>query len=300
MSLLPDLAAQIEEFLKLPPSTSDSAETIFIVSFGVWDIYHFAGLDFTLGQNITGAAISELFAHLDKLYIYCQKDNLSKQSKSSDAGNITDNTSPTFRVIIPKLFEPTLLPGWITQRPVPPPPSSVAEQQKNGMYLTNLWNSKLENKIGEWLQNDKAPFPSSNSGEHQGSNTPEPAMGSGTKDVFYYDLPRYLLNILIEHQLEDEGLSDASGLGKGESPFESVSVSCVRDAEDGEQDGYVDLNGRLVCKEPEEYLFWDGFNLGAVANEAIGKEVGEMVKEGKSMRNIWAEGKPTALVPSTR
>ena len=45
----------------------------------------------------------------------------------------------------------------------------------------------------------------------------------------------------------------------------------------------MDLNGQLVCKEPEEYLFWDSFNLGSVANEGIGKQVAAMVQGGHSL-----------------
>jgi hypothetical protein len=43
----------------------------------------------------------------------------------------------------------------------------------------------------------------------------------------------------------------------------------------------------LVCKEPEEYLFWDSFNLGAIIKGMIGKEVGGMVRENKTLRHQW-------------
>jgi hypothetical protein len=49
----------------------------------------------------------------------------------------------------------------------------------------------------------------------------------------------------------------------------------------------VDLNGMPVCKEPEEYLFWDAFKLGSVAMEEIGREVGTLVMEGKTLRRSW-------------
>jgi hypothetical protein len=107
------------------------------------------------------------------------------------------------------------------------------------------------------------------------------------KDVFYYDLPKLLLDIIVEHQLEDEGLSDATGLGNGESPFESVYQPCMREAGGEDTDGLVDLSGMLVCKEPEEYLFWDSFNMGAVVKGMIGAEVAEMVRENKTLRSSW-------------
>jgi hypothetical protein len=43
----------------------------------------------------------------------------------------------------------------------------------------------------------------------------------------------------------------------------------------------------LVCKGPEDYLFWDSFNLGAVVKGMIGKEIGEMVMRNKTLRNQW-------------
>lgn len=105
------------------------------------------------------------------------------------------------------------------------------------------------------------------------------------KDVFYYDLSRYILDIMVEQQLEEEGLSDATGLGKGGSPLESVYEPCVRDSDEGdwEGEGFVEVNGKVVCEESEDYLFWDSFNLGCVAKEGIVKEVAELVLQGKKL-----------------
>jgi hypothetical protein len=268
---------------------------IFIISFGIWDIYHYADLDFATSQSIIETTITELFNQLDILLAYVTKSSSNPDSSNSTA--VATATPPPFHVILPKLFDPSLLPGWISQRAPPLPPSSIAERQKNAMYLTTLWNSILENKIGEWLLHAPVPsMPAAGGGllreaaKHGDVQPEEPE--ALDKDVFYYDLPRYLLNILIQHQLEDAGLSDASGLGMGTSPFESVSQPCVREAADEADDGDVDGNGRFMCRDPKEYLFWDGFNLGAVANEGIGKEVGAMVMGGKSMRTILKEGKP--------
>lgn len=292
--LLPDLAAQIKEFIALPPPSPKPRETLFVVSVGFWDIYNFAGLDYTLGQNVTDRSANELFDQLNILYAHYSR-NLSaahtvQKTTTNDLSNTAEveeppHKTPPFRVIIPKLFEPTLLPGWLSQRPVPLAPSSVAENQKNAVYLASRWNTLVENQITGWLKEPTLP-------PADIANTTTEALASlpvVEKDVFYYDLPQYLLDIIVEHQLEDEGLSDASGLGMGESPFESVYEPCVREADEGTEDGFVDLNGQVVCKEPEEYLFWDSFNLGSVAKEGIGKEIAAMVKQGKSMRSIWEQ-----------
>lgn len=275
LNLLPDLAAQIAEFLALP-TRSKTAETIFVVSFGIWDVYQFAAFDFaSTSQMMINATITELFVQLENLH-----SQYSKSSESRKVENTALNSS-SFRVIIPRLFDPTLLPGWLSQRPIPLHPSSVAEEQKNGMYLAALWNSMLENKLGEWVQGHVRTSVNIETGNKKTTLPAQPTHNQGLeKDILYYDLPQYLLGLIIEHQLEDEGLLDATGLGTSESPFESVYLPCVREAGTGADDGHVDLNGQLVCKEPEEYLFWDGFRLGAVANEGIAKQVAEMVMRG--------------------
>ena len=250
-----------------------------------------------MGQNVTDQSVDELFHQLDILYAHYSQ-NLSAAHTTADepgdASNATEidergSNPPPFRVILPKLFDPTLTPGWISQRPVPLRPSSVAEEQKNAVYLASRWNTLVENRIGAFI---KDPSPSITPEDTiDPTETTEAAASLPTidKDVFYYDLPQYLLDIVVEHQLEDEGLSDASGLGKGDSPFESVYEPCVHTTEESEEgvDSSPDLNGMIVCREPEEYMFWDSFHLGKVAKEGVGNEVGDMVRLGKSMRSIW-------------
>lgn len=112
------------------------------------------------------------------------------------------------------------------------------------------------------------------------------------KDVIYYDFAGHLLDVMIEHHLEDEGLSDASGLGKGESPYESVGRPCVCEAvEDEDVAGLVELgNGMIVCGSPEEMLWWDGWGVGSRAKEVAGKEVAGMIEEGRSERGRLGMG----------
>ena len=264
-----------------------------MISFGFWDIYSFAGLDYALGKNVTDKTVNELFSQLDILYShYSQILTPAHITESSDGSTNSTNTTetknrphdpPPFRVIIPKLFEPTLLPGWISQRPVPLRPSSVAEIQKNAAHLSSRWNKLTEDRISSWLKEAPLPLVDITSSTTE-QLAPPPNV---ERDVFYYDLAQYLLDIIVEHQLEEEGISDARGLGKGDSPFESVYEPCLR--EDGAVDGLVDLNGLIVCKKPEEYLFWDSFHLGSVAKEGIGKGVADLIKQGKSVKRIWAQ-----------
>jgi len=303
LSILPDLATQIQSYIALGPPKQRPAETIFVVSFGFWDIYDFSRMDYPLGQNGTDTSIKELFSQLDRLYnhfvtnLYPPEEPGVPDSVKSTMNNIN---TPSFRVIIPKLFDPTLLPGWLTLRPAPPAPSCIAEQQKNAVYLTQRWNNLVENQVAAWVLTHptleqgsshdnvrRSASPPASTADEASTDDQEPESSAVEKDVFYFDLPKLLLDIIVEHQLEDESLSDASGLGTGESPFESVYQPCVREADVDDTDSLVDLKGMLICKEPEEYLFWDSFNLGSVVKRMIGKGVGEMVKENKSLRQQW-------------
>jgi hypothetical protein len=282
--MLPDLAAQIQEYIDLPINSQPKA-TIFVICFGFWDIYHFASLDFKLSQNITERTITEMFAQLDILYANYAKD-IARPYIEPDSPSNANNTTTiarTFRLVIPKLFDPTLLPGWISQRPVPLQPSSVAEEQKNAVYLTRHWNELLEHKLDEWLQ-ATPEVEDDETTKLWGKFDPEAIQLR--KDVFFYDLPSYLVDVILEQQLEEDGLSDAAGHGNGDSPFENVKQGCV-----GFGDGMIEANGMGVCKEPDDYLFWTGFSLGSVANEAVGKAVGEMVKEGMTEAKKDGSGK---------
>ncbi|CZR53181.1 uncharacterized protein PAC_03059 [Phialocephala subalpina] len=340
----PDLASQIQSYISLPAPKTQPSETIFILSFGFWDIYDFARLDFIAAQNVTDTSVDFIFDQLDILYahfatnLYPFNALTPVPSSSITTSNQTGSTSANkFKVIIPRIFEPTLLPGWISQRPVPPKPSSVAEQQKNAVYLTERWNQAIENKMGAWMERKVASVPAA-AGETETEsradvreNATEREMNPGEKfeqfgsnpaneekagekkeesedgkkeedtkvvenlpkkDIFYHDTSSLILDLILEHQLEDEGLSDASGLGKGESPFDSVYTPCLRpldlslSAEEIEEivEGWREVNGMLICKEPEEFLWWDAWNLGSKGKRLVGESVGEVVKEGRSLR----------------
>lgn len=237
--LLPDLATQVQAFIAsstAAPGGSAPGSTLFVISYGFWDIYHLASLEYGQAQKLTDDAVDALIAQLDILYALHSRDAIASAA-------IQNGTSVApFRAVVPKLLDPSLVPGWLT-RAIPPKPSSVAEHQKQAVYLTDRWNSRLQNALGKW------------EGE-----------GDVHKKVLCYDLPQHVLDLLVEHQLEDAGLSDGAGLGKGESPFESVAEPCVGD-------------DKKVCTEPEQYLFWDDFTLGSVANEGIGKAVAGLVKQ---------------------
>lgn len=337
----PDLASQIQTFISLPPPKVQPQETIFIVSFGFWDIYDFAQLDYAAAQNVTDTSIDFMFDQLDVLYahfattLYPVSTNPPEEFLNTNATNHT-TARHNFKVIIPRIFDPTLSPGWISQRPTPAKPSSIAEQQKNAIYLVQRWNLGVENKMGSWMernvaisaaQEESTPFsktketPSrtdvretaegktldghatrsgtpaepkqtdaSNEAKNQKEAKKQEAEQLPKKDIFYHDSASLILDLVLEGQLEDEGVSDAAGLGKGESPFDTVSTPCLRslDMDDNittlVEEGWRERNGMLVCKESEVFMWWDAWNLGSKGKKMVGQSISELLKEGNSLR----------------
>lgn len=296
-------------------------------------------MDYNIAQNATHKSIDTIFKQLDVLYLHFIEKLYpaiaqAAKTNTTEAGG-EEHPYPPFRVIIPRLFDPTLLPGWLSHRPMPASPSSIAEQQKNAVYLTERWNSLMENRMGGWVNSppptsvsDTVPPPSKYEigvsrtdvrhpepsiaekvglGEEihvtrdaEAEAEADPSLGGINKgdkaetpdrDIFYYDTPTYLLQVIVEHNLEREGVSDANGLGKGTSPYDSVYAPCVRAADEyegrTEGDEFVEADGMLVCRDPEDFLFWDAWGLGSVAKAEIGREIGTMVLEGKSLRSAW-------------
>ncbi|KAI9644252.1 hypothetical protein NHQ30_007607 [Ciborinia camelliae] len=306
-AMLPDLEAQIKSFIALPQPKHKLKETIFVLSFGTWDIWHYAALEYGKAQRAQDKAVEEMFAQLDNLYAH-HRETL----EATHVVEIPHNEShvvakPQFRVVIPKLFDPTMLPGWMGQRPVPLKPSTVAEHQKNAIALLREWDIKLENSFKPWFASTPVARTTKvvehNINQESRSHTKREEAADKTetpeekieiipppqKDIYYYNLHRFLIEIILEHQLEDEGLSDASGLGTKESPYISVYEACVREAADADADG-VDLHGLLVCEAPDEYLFWDDFSMGSRAKEKVGREVAKMVRLGHTLRAAWGDG----------
>jgi len=309
ITLLPDLKTQISSFIALPPPETPAKETLFIISFGYWDIYNFASLDYALAKSTTDESINELFAQLDILYAHYNSSLVSSSTTP------TNTSAHTFQIIIPKVLDPSVSPGWLSQRPSPVKPSSVAEQQKNAAYLTERWNQGVENKLGPWMRSPDeieaaeatkttakeaaiAAAIAKSKPKPKASTTTLPLQSTPTstsnktvkaellKDVFYYDLSAHLLDTMIEHHMESEGLTDASGLGAGDNPYETVERPCVYQADDDEDIyGLGELgNGMAVCAEPDMWLWWDAWGIGSRAQKMVGKEVAVLVGSGGSER----------------
>lgn len=278
-SLLPDLKSQIQSFITATPPAATPAKTIFIISVGFWDVYNYAGLDLESGQSATDAAVNELFDQLDTLYYH--------YSRTMSSSNTTTNWPP-LNIIVPKALDPSLAPGWLSHRPTPPKPGQIGEHQRNAAPLTMRWNYQVVVRLQGWGKTNITLLNTPLDAIEPASDKTEPPskeyMTAG-KAVFYYDLAQFLLDMMIEQQLQKEGMTDATGLGGRIAIFDDVDRPCLRDApgEDDDIKDLVQLNEHWVCRNPKEYLFWDAFNIGSVANAGIGKHIADMVKNGRAL-----------------
>ena len=307
VDLLPDLAAQIQEYINLPPTKFRPTKTYYVVSFGLWNIYHTAGLDIKVASNITDLSVSEIFKQLDILQNHVVQnltENLAREiGLQKREEQEEDETFETLKVILPKLFDPSLLPGWFTQRPRPLAPSSIAEQQRNSITLTGRWNDRLEAEMPQWLfASDHDAKPLQGKG-HNGKDIERWEVHTNIKrDIYFPEVPAHLLSLITENQVQSIGISDASGVGTREDISEHVSTPCVTDSlEDGQaswsfgglpelQEGRKERDGKMVCKHPDKYLFWDAWTLGRKAKEQVAEMVKGIVVEERGMRSLLEEG----------
>ncbi|QSZ33288.1 hypothetical protein DSL72_002876 [Monilinia vaccinii-corymbosi] len=317
-TMLPDFEAQIKSFVALPQPEHKLKETIFVISFGTWDVWHYAALNYSDALVAQEKAVADMFVQLDKLYAHHRATLEATHLSENEHNGSRSAPKPQFRVVIPKLFDPTMLPGWLSQRPPPMKPSNVAEVQKNAIHLLREWDAQVEHSIKSWFASTPKATTSSVSakpkqekvvslveeiqGPSRGRKSAKKLQGNAgmsppRKDIFYYDLNQFLTEIILEHRLEDGGISDATGLGTQESPYVSVSDPCLREGDSGgerrmakgggsmeETGDALEINGYLVCESPDEHLFWDDFTIGGLAKEKLGREVARMIKQGLTLR----------------
>lgn len=157
----PDLEAQVGQFLSLQPPALVPRQTLWVFTFGTWDVWNLAVLPRSSGEKLIDYLATHLFSQIDRLYeqslnpespVYSDitanatqaEDGVSTKRKTAGNGD-------SFNVVLPELFDITLTPGWQT-RPVAPMPHSKAEHMRNAAALTSRWNTKLRAKLDAWEQ----------------------------------------------------------------------------------------------------------------------------------------------------
>ncbi|KAI6250278.1 hypothetical protein HI914_01153 [Erysiphe necator] len=239
--LLPDLKAQIASYLTSTTTVATSGITFFIFSIGFWDIYSLASLSLDVSQVAINLCFEEILQHIRRLY---EKNHSADRNLGA---TLKTNQWQDIRVIIPKVLDPTFSPGWLSQRPVPPKPSTIAEQQKNAVYLTERWNQKLEALSSSWVTTQSSIFPEN----FQVNKT----LNDVNNSIFIPDFPKLFQNLTLDNLT-----------------LKSINEPCVQLKTSNERHGLkiFDPKNLNICSHPDEYLWWDAWRIGAVGNAILG------------------------------
>lgn len=286
----PDLKDQITQFLSMPKPRHPPRETLWVFSFGVWDVWSLAALPIPVGEQSVKDMTEDIFNQVERLYT-ASMDSSSiawsdintivkspSHNNTDEDGNVAakrdeeaakSETSPTesFRILIPRIVDPSMLPGWRDLRPILPPVHSKAEQMRNAAELTEYWNNGVVTGLNNWVkkenpkptdekkeENVRAPTAAPASSPDEAKRTdPIPAINPRAaepvaeatapktpevvedivypqRDGFAYNLADYVLDQLVERQLKNAKQKDAVGLGNRpeELGFRVVNSACVQ------------------------------------------------------------------------
>jgi hypothetical protein len=167
---IPDLEQQVTTFLSMPKPQNSPGETLWVFSFGMWDIWSLASEPRELSLPIVNDMVSHIMTVVEQIYQNALNESSIAWSdpsqllpgaalnKTAKAGSPVPPTTEHFRILMPKLFDPSLLPGWQTGRADLPAVHSKAEQMRNAAALTNHWNQQLYNFMFRWVRTaDQVP-----------------------------------------------------------------------------------------------------------------------------------------------
>ncbi|KAI5456302.1 hypothetical protein BGZ63DRAFT_367257 [Mariannaea sp. PMI_226] len=161
---VPDFAEQVKQFLAMPPPKPIPRETIWVFTFGSWEIWNLAAMPQDTAEKIITTTAKAIFDQIELLYTAAL--DAESPAHSDFWSNATDSqivqlTNPetikdldvrtleSFRILIPKLFDITITPGWGTRLP-PTFPGSRSEHTRNALRLIRCWNQAMEYRLNDW------------------------------------------------------------------------------------------------------------------------------------------------------
>lgn len=161
----PDLAAQVASFLGRPKPARPPKETLWVFSFGFWDVWSLSAYPYEVADGMISSFVAELFYHIDTIYA-ASLDNQSvafsdyatmpASAGSGDANSHDlpwdDASTEPFRVVLPLLLDPSLVPGWHLDRPEAPHMHPKSEQIRNAVRLTKRWNEIVLFEMEGWTK----------------------------------------------------------------------------------------------------------------------------------------------------
>lgn len=306
----PDLVAQVNEFLSMEATGLAPRSTLWIFSFGTWDIWNWASLPRQTSEPLVDAAVDLLFEQIELLYrkslkpgsiawsdfwSYVPQEDLDYVTHPPEK-NLNTSKVEGFRVLIPELLDVTLTPGW-QKRPMPSMPYTRSMELRNAASLTNRWNDQVTHRLEDWRRRrNEKPDGIEQDGvatvEFMPSSVPqrrsEQAEEKRDPHTTYAPYPfrvglhatmvSTILAAIGEQDLQQAGITDGRGRGtlskKDPMMFLDVRTPCVARA--GEGLGVTttgDSGGE--CGKPNDHLFYDDFTLGQRASKQLAEKAAE-------------------------
>ncbi|KAF4455832.1 hypothetical protein F53441_1913 [Fusarium austroafricanum] len=163
-SKVPDLASQVKSFLSMSPPDHPPRETLWIFSFGTWEIWNMAAMPRTKSEDIISDMARLILDQAEVLYERSLDPTSIAYSDfwtNATESQIRELTAPgaldkvdkrkfeSFRILAPMIFDISMTPAW-QGRKAPPTPNSVAEQTRNAAELTKFWNQEVDFAVAEW------------------------------------------------------------------------------------------------------------------------------------------------------
>lgn len=291
-----DLKTQVDKFLAMPKPRHASGETLWVFSFGMWDVWSLSSLPLSSGQESVEAMTKDIFAQIERLYVasmdptsiaYSDIRTIAHHPGEESQGDDEDKTTEegegpvekreaeaqekeqqqpeeveqqeeeeeeeeesrlakSFRIVVPRIADPSVLPGWRDLRPESPAVHSKAEQMRNSYSLTNAWNDGIVNALSDWVkkgntqgdekrENEERAVTAATTEKKQKQKSSRRAAAAAaaeapTRDGYAYNLADYLLDAMLERQLRNARLTDGNGRGKGEleDGFRDVRDACLQ------------------------------------------------------------------------
>ena len=261
-----DLEEQVTAFLEMNPPKDPPKETLWIFSFGIWDVWHLAALPRSAGETALDGMTKVLFTQVERLYeaslvetspAFSDFWGFSEPSlleKVANRTGIADSRREreVFRLLVPSILDPSLTPAWDSLRPSPPAPHSKAEHVKNAAYLTSRWNANVQEQMDGWKRSRPAQHPpvvvrpanDNDDGDRAEARKRSVSTEDEQDDILVvpypkkegrvFDAPGFVLDTIIERQLRSTNLQDHLHAGnRSESEpihYREVKRPCSADA----------------------------------------------------------------------
>lgn len=275
-----DLKEQVDKFLAMPRPRSTPGSTLWVFSFGSWDVWSLSALPINTGKEAVRGMTKDMFEQIERLYEASQDPNSIAFSDVSAATQGSQNSTAEatkeatvneeavaadeksekreeveaedeastaaegkakpdefFQILIPRIMDPSLLPGWRDLRPQTPEVHSKAEQMRNAASLTDAWNDGIVDGLTEWVKKGAAGQGDDQSNSGGGDfhfDTVSPGAGGGaatppTRDGFAYNLAGFVLDQILERQMRNAHQADGEGRGAGalEEGYRDVHNPCL-------------------------------------------------------------------------